>query len=531
VKKRGLLVVVKGIVIHNIEGKDIVMKQATKVFYISLIIVGLFIIWGVIPESVLPNGNLDHVTSVIQGFLTDQFGWFYLLSASGFLVFAIYLIFSRYGKMKLGRPNDKPEFSYLSWFAMLFSAGMGIGLVFWGTAEPLMHFHNPPYGEPESIDAAKTAIQHSFFHWGLHPWAVYATVGLALAYFKFRKQAPGLVSAVLYPLLGDKVKGPLGTTVDVIVVFATIFGVATSLGFGAIQISGGVSFVFGFEQTIVMQLIIIAIVTVLFMLSAYSGLSKGIKYLSNTNLILAAILLLFVLILGPTGFIFELFTNTLGSYINNLPNMSLRMAPFDEGNATWINDWTIFYWAWWIAWAPFVGTFIARVSRGRTIREFVSGVLLVPTICGALWFTVFGGSAIGFEFFEGINLIDQINALGEEVALFALLEHLPLGAVISVIGILLISTFFITSADSATFVLGMQTTGGSLDPSNQVKFTWGIIQSATAAVLLWQGGLAALQTASIIAAFPFAIIMILIIVSLLKSFKTEANRMEKKKQK
>lgn len=497
------------------------VKQATKVFYISLVIVGLFIIWGTIPESIFPNGNLDHVTSVIQQFLTDRFGWFYLMSATGFLVFSIYLIFSPYGKIKLGRPNDEPEFSYISWFAMLFSAGMGIGLVFWGTAEPLMHYYNPPLGEGETIESARIAMQHSFFHWGLHPWGIYATIGLALAYFKFRKNMPGVVSSVLYPLLGEKVKGPLGTTVNVIVVFATVFGVATSLGFGAIQISGGAAYVFDIEQSVFMQLIIIAIVTVLFMLSAYSGLSKGIKYLSNTNLILAFLLMIFILFLGPTQFILELFTNTIGSYINNLPSMSLRMAPFNEGNASWIDDWTIFYWAWWIAWAPFVGTFIARVSRGRTIREFVSGVLLVPTIFGALWFTIFGGSAIGLEFFEGVALHEQITTMGEEVALFALLENFPASTFTSIVGIILIAIFFITSADSATFVLGMQTTGGRMDPSNQVKFTWGIVQSATAAVLLWQGGLAALQTASIIAAFPFAIIMILMIISLVKALKTE----------
>ncbi|WP_156290474.1 glycine betaine uptake BCCT transporter [Oceanobacillus salinisoli] len=503
----------------------------TNVFYISVIIVVLFIIWGIIPAETLPNGNLNQVTSVIQGFLVDHFGWFYLMSATAFLIFCIYLIFSRYGTMKLGRPEDKPEFSYLTWFAMLFSAGMGIGLVFWGAAEPLSHFYTPPYGEGGTPEAAKTAMKYSFLHWGLHPWAVYATIALALAYFKFRKQAPGVVSSILQPLFGDKVKGPFGTAVDTIVVFATVFGVATSLGFGAIQISGGLSYLFGFNQTTLLQLIIIAIVTVLFMVSAMTGLSRGIKYLSNSNLILASLLMIFVLVLGPTGFILNFFTTTLGSYIQDLPSMSLRMSPFNEENMGWTNAWTIFYWAWWIAWAPFVGTFIARVSRGRTVREFVLGVLLVPTIIGALWFTVFGGTAIDLDLYHGTNIIEEINNYGEEVALFAVLEHLPLGTLISILGIVLISTFFITSADSATLVLGMQTTGGNLDPSNRVKFTWGIIQSATAAVLLWQGGLGALQTASIIAAFPFTIIMILIVISLIKSFKEDAQAIEHYKRK
>jgi len=505
------------------------MKKVTIVFYISAIITFLFIIWGIIPESVLPNANLDNVTNTIQTFLVDQFGWFYLISASTFLAFAIYLIFSKYGKIKLGKPNDKPEYNYLTWFAMLFSAGMGIGLVFWGAAEPLSHFYDPPYGEPETIDAARTAMQYSFFHWGFHPWAIYATLALALAYFKFRKQSPGVVSSILEPLFGKHIKGAWGTTVDVVVVFATVFGVATSLGIGAIQISGGISSVFNVEQTILLQLIIIAVVTVLFITSAMSGLNRGIKYLSNTNLVLAFLLMLFLLLLGPTNFIMNLFTTTFGTYLQNLPSMSFRMTPFNEGSADWINSWTIFYWAWWIAWAPFVGTFIARVSRGRTIREFVVGVLLVPSIFGAFWFTVFGGSAINLEFFEGANIIQQIEQTGEEAALFSVLEHFPLTTLISSIAILLISIFFITSADSATFVLGMLTTGGSLYPPNRIKFIWGIIQSGAAAVLLWQGGLVALQTASIIVAFPFAIIMILIIFSLMKSFRQEKEELEKYK--
>ncbi|MBP1948752.1 glycine betaine uptake BCCT transporter [Virgibacillus litoralis] len=496
------------------------MKKVTKVFYISAIVAVLFIIWGI-----LPNSNMNDVTSNIQGYLVEKFGWFYLMSATAFLVFAIYLIFSKYGNIKLGKPGDKPEYSYLTWFAMLFSAGMGIGLVFWGAAEPLSHYHTPPFGEPNTSDTAKTAMRYSFFHWGLHPWAIYATIALALAYFKFRKQSPGVVSAILEPLFGDKVKGAWGTLIDFIVVFATIFGVSTSLGLGAIQISGGISYVFGLDKNISLQLIIIGIVTVLYMTSAMTGLNKGIKYLSNTNIILAIALMLFLLFAGPTNFIMNLFTTTFGSYVQNLPGMSFRLTPFDMDDS-WIQDWTIFYWAWWIAWAPFVGTFIARVSKGRTIREFVLGVLLVPTIFGALWFSVFGGSAINLEHFQGAEIQQVVDNLGSEAALFVVLEQFPFGTVMSIIAILLISTFFITSADSATFVLGMQTTGGSLYPPNTVKFVWGIIQSSAAAVLLWQGGLGALQTASIIAAFPFAIIMILIIFSLMKSFREEAREID-----
>ncbi|UOR12975.1 glycine betaine uptake BCCT transporter [Halobacillus amylolyticus] len=511
------------------------MKQVSKVFYISLVAAVLFIIWGVIPEDILGTASLSNVTTTVQGFITEKFGWFYLLSATGFLIFAIYLIFSKYGKLKLGKPDDEPEYPYITWFAMLFSAGMGIGLVFWGAAEPLSHFHNTPTigQEPMSQGAAREAMKYSFFHWGLHPWGIYAVLALALAYFKFRKGAPGVISAALIPLLGEKrIKGGLGTLIDFIAVFATIFGVATSLGLGALQISSGLSYsIDGLEDTFGLQLIIIAIVTVLFMTSAMTGLNKGIKYLSNANIVLALLLMLMVLFLGPTGFIMDYFTTTFGSYVRDLPYMSFRLNPFADEEYTWIKDWTIFYWAWWISWAPFVGTFIARVSKGRTIREFILGVLLVPTVFGALWFSVFGGTAISLEFFNGVDIFSDVSNLGTEVALFSMLEHVPLGGIMTVVALLLISTFFITSADSATFVLGMQTTHGSLNPKNQVKFVWGIIQASAAAVLLWTGGLTALQTAAIIAAFPFTIIMILMCFSLFKEFKAEAKVVDLKKKK
>ncbi|GEN55466.1 glycine betaine uptake BCCT transporter [Halobacillus faecis] len=509
------------------------MKQVTKVFYISVVIAFLFIGWGIIPEATLPTWNLQNVTSNIQGFLTEKFGWFYLLSATGFLIFAIFLVFSKYGKLKLGKPDDEPEYPYITWFAMLFSAGMGIGLVFWGAAEPLFHFHTPPIPgqEPVSEQAAQSAMKYTFFHWGFHPWAFYSVIALALAYFKFRKDAPGVISAALTPVLGEKrVKGPLGTLIDFIAVFATIFGVATSLGLGALQISSGLAFTIdGLEDTFTLQLTIIAVVTILFMTSAMTGLNKGIKYLSNTNVVLAIGLMVFMLFAGPTNFIMDYFTTSFGSYLRDLPYMSFRMTPFEE-DSSWVQSWTIFYWAWWISWAPFVGTFIARVSRGRTIREFILGVLLVPTVFGALWFSVFGGTAISLEYFNNVDLYSDVSELGAEVALFSMLENVPLGSIMSIIGLLLISTFFITSADSATFVLGMQTTNGSLNPTNQVKFTWGIIQAGAAAVLLWQGGLGALQTAAIIAAFPFTFIMILICFSLFKAFQEEAKKVDLKKK-
>lgn len=502
------------------------LKKGTKVFYISLFICLLFIIWGLVPSSFWPTWNLDNITTLVQGFLVSRFSWFYLLAATIFLGFAIYLIFSRYGNIVLGKDGDKPKYNYLTWFGMLFSAGMGIGLVFWGAAEPISHLHNPPFDVANDAEAARVAMQYSFFHWGFHPWGIYATLALALAYFQFRKDEPGLISVTLKPLFGNKMNGGWGTLINVIAVFATVFGVATSLGLGAQQIGSGIEFVSGsVANTVTLQLIVIAIVTVLYMASALSGLDRGIKILSTTNIVVAIVLMFFLLFTGPTNFILNFFTTTIGSYISNLPEMSFRMSLFNEDNMSWLQDWTIFYWAWWIAWAPFVGMFIARVSRGRTVREFVIGVLLVPTVFGTLWFSIFGGSAISLELNQGVDISGTMATGGNEAALFALLEHSPFTMILSVLAVLLIAIFFITSADSATFVLGMQTTNGDLNPDFKIKLIWGIVQSGTAAVLLWQGGLIALQTASIIAAFPFAIILLLIVVSIIKAFREEIKKM------
>ncbi len=486
----------------------------TPVFKISSLLAIAFLIWG----GLAPQ-HLAEVTGAIQKSLLQTLGWFYLLSASAFLTVAISLIFSRYGSIPLGPDGCKPEFPLLTWFAMLFCAGMGIGLVFWGVAEPNSHFHDPPMGLPGSPAAAEMALRYSFFHWGLHPWGIYTMVALVLAYFQFRKGVPGLISLSCKPILGKYADGAMGSCIDIIAVFATVFGVATSLGFGAVQISGGLSYLFGVPNTLTTQLILIGVVTILYMLSAQTGLQRGIKYLSNMNMVLACTLLLFLLLLGPTQFIMEVFTSGLGSYIQNLPTMSLNLAPFSD--SSWIHEWTLFYWAWWIAWAPFVGTFIARISKGRTVREFVLGVLFVPTLFCIFWFSVFGGTTISLEMFEHVAIKEAIDQNGIEVALFTVLEQFPMGTVMSMIAMFLIATFFITSADSATFVLGTLTTHGNPNPPNHIKLTWGIIQSVSAAVLLWSGGLKALQTGSIIAAFPFAFIIVLMILSLLKSFKQE----------
>ncbi|MGO4889091.1 BCCT family transporter [Anaerobacillus sp. MEB173] len=495
------------------------MNKISPVFWISILMAVVFVLWGVI----LPQ-QLTSVMNVLLSFFLVNFGWFYQIAASFFLVFALFLIFSRYGKIKLGKDEDKPEFSRPTWFAMLFSAGMGIGLLFFGVSEPISHFAAPPMGAGGTAEAATLGLRYTYLHWGFHAWAIYATIALALAYFKFRKGAPGLMSATLYPILGDKTKGPIGGFIDIVAVFATVFGVAASLGLGAAQINGGLSYLTGIPNTFSIQLLIIAIVTVLFLLSAGTGIKRGIKYLSNTNMILAVVLFIAMLFLGPTIFLLNLFVTTFGSYIQNLPAMGLRLAPFDAESAAWIQGWTIFYWAWWIAWAPFVGTFIARVSKGRTVREFTIAVLIVPTVVCAFWFAVFGGTGIHLEYNLGIPVSEQTL----ETALFLVYQNLPLGTILAVITLLLISTFFITSADSATFVLGMQTTNGSLNPPNVVKISWGLILSASAVVLMASGGLEGLQTAIIVSAFPLTFILFLTAISTLRSFNKELGPKKKK---
>ncbi|UHA72564.1 glycine betaine uptake BCCT transporter [Paenibacillus sp. 481] len=496
------------------------------VFTISVIIILAFVIWGLLAPD-----QLAEQSSAALSFTTERFGWFYLITALVILVYCLVIAFGRYGNITLGSDDDEPEYSNMSWFAMLFSAGMGIGLVFWGVAEPMSHYMTPPGGEGMSSEAARQALRYSFFHWGLHPWGIYTLVSLGLAYFTFRKGYKGLISWTFYPLLGKKVEGPIGKTIDILAIIATAFGVATSLGLGVMQINGGLTHIFGIPNNVVVQVIIIAVVTVLFLTSAVSGLDKGIRILSNTNLIIAVGLLLFTLLLGPTSFIVDSFTMTLGGYLQNIIQMSLRMTPFSD--SSWVANWTLFYWAWWIAWAPFVGSFIARVSKGRTIKEFVLGTLLVPSGFSFIWFSVFGNTALYFEMFKGLPIAEAVK---QDItsALFITLEYLPWGSFLAVLATLLIVTFFITSADSATFVLGMMSTNGNPNPSFAVKLAWGIFQSLIATVLLVGGGLEALQTASILTALPFAVILLGMCVSLSKALHKEdreRRQLEKKRRK
>lgn len=490
------------------------------VFNVSVIILLLLVLVGVFaPET------LEQTSANAQSFITDSFGWYYLMVVTFFVIICLYLLISPVGKIKLGKQEDKPEFSRLVWLAMLFSAGMGIGLVFYGTAEPLSHYAiSSPTNEIGTDQGMRDAMRFTYFHWGIHAWAVYGIVALSLAYTTFRKGRNSLISSTLKPLLGDSMDGRLGRIIDIIAVFATVTGIATTLGFGAVQINGGLSFLYGIPSSFLTQFIIITIVTVLFLLSAISGLGKGIKILSNANMILAFILFLFVFILGNTVFILNLFTDTIGTYLQNLIRMSFRIAPLNGENRQWIDAWTIFYWAWWIAWSPFVGIFIARISKGRTIREFVTYVLFIPSLIGFLWFTVFGGNAMLIEH-KGLG---SISTFATEETLFALLEHYPLSSVLSILAIVLIGVFFSTSADSGTFVLGMLSANGIQNPSNRIKIIWGLLLTTISLVLLYSGGLQALQNMMIIAALPFSVIMILMTVSLLKEVHHEKAEYESK---
>ncbi|MDW8564909.1 BCCT family transporter [Staphylococcus shinii] len=492
-------------------------KKISPVFIYSAIIVAIVVIIG----AVLP-GQFDYVTNTVKLWITDKLGWYYLILTTFIVFFCVFLIFSPIGKLKLGKPNDKPEFNTISWFAMLFSAGMGIGLVFYGAAEPMADFAAPPNADPKTTAAYTEALRSTFFHWGFHAWAIYGVVALALAYAQFRKGEPGLISRTLRPILGNKVEGPIGTIIDVLAVFATVVGVAVSLGMGALQINGGLNYLFGIPNNVWVQAIIIVVVTILFIMSAWSGLSKGIQYLSNLNISLGAILMIAVLIIGPTVLILNMMTSSAGSLLNSFLLNTFDTAAQNPQKREWMSSWTLYYWGWWLSWSPFVGIFIARVSKGRSIREFIGGVLLVPALVSFVWFSVFG--VLGIETGKKNPELFDMTA---ETQLFGVFNEIPLGMVLSIIALVLIASFFITSADSATFVLGMQTTYGSLEPSNVVKVTWGIAQSLIAFVLLFAGGgngaeaLNAIQSAAIISALPFSFVVIMMMISFYKDANQE----------
>jgi choline/carnitine/betaine transport len=486
------------------------------VFGVTAVIAVGFLVWGFVSTSSLADASGNAL-----GWVMDNTGWLFVLTASGFVLFVLWLALSRYGNIPLGRDDEEPEFRTVSWVAMMFSAGMGIGLMFFGVAEPLSHFVTPPPGTgPEgNPDVVQNAMATTLFHWTLHPWAIYAVVGLAISYGVYRKGRLQLISSAFEPLLGSRANGPWGKVIDMLAIFATLFGSAASLGLGALQIRSGLQIVGGIGETGNAILIgIIVVLTAAFVLSAVSGIARGIQWLSNTNMVLALILAVFLFVVGPTVFILNLLPTSVGSYLQDLAMMSARTGAEGAEVNTWLESWTVFYWAWWISWTPFVGMFIARISRGRTIRQFVAGVLLVPSVVSLVWFCVLGGSAIR-EQQSGVDVAGQ-GSLEEQ--LFGTLEQFPLATVASILVMLLVAIFFVSGADAASIVMGSLSERGTIKPSRGTVIFWGTAMGAVAAVMLLVGGedaLTGLQTITILGAVPFVVVMVGLAIALVKDLQ------------
>ncbi|MGF6822139.1 choline/carnitine/betaine transport [Microbacterium sp. ZKA21] len=454
----------------------------------------------------------EEMFGAIQNTIVNAFNWYYVLIAALFVAFSLFLGFSRFGDIKLGRDDDEPEFSLMSWFSLLFAAGMGIGLVFYGVSEPLSHFTSPRpgvTGTPEQL--AQAALGQTYLHWGVHAWSIYVVIGLALAYAIHRRRRPISIRWTLEPLLGKRVEGGWGHAIDVVALVGTLFGVATSLGLGVIQISAGLSSAGLGKPDEPTQVVIILIISVFVLASVLSGVTKGMKWLSNINLIMAGLLVLYLLVMGQTEFLLREFVQSIGYYVQNFVGLSFNVSAFQgEAGEQWQAQWTSFYWGWWISWAPFVGIFIARISKGRTVREFVAGVILVPTLLGILWFAVMGGSALAIELQSPGTLTNEDGTVDLQGALFELLQHVPGTTVVTIGAILLISIFFVTSADSGALVMGMIATGGQQNPKRWIRAFFVAVTAILAIALLLAGGLTALQTAAITIALPFSVVMILI---------------------
>nr|BFF07683.1 BCCT family transporter [Brevibacterium otitidis] len=498
---------------------------APAVFWPSLIL-----IVGVAALAILFQDSTSTVLMNTQNWIVENLGGYYMLVIGAFVFFSIGIGISRFGKIRLGNDDEKPEFGLLSWFSMLFAAGMGIGLVFYGVGEPLTYATTSPKpGWPTGgVEQQHLAMAQTFIHWGLHPWSIYAVIGLALAYAIHRRGRPVSIRWALEPLFGDRVRGWVGDVIDVIAVCGTVFGIATSLGLGVQQISSGlaeIGVISDFDETFLV--ILITCITFLATLSVVSGVGAGIKWLSNINLSVAGLLLIAVLIFGPTLFLFQNFIESLGIYLANFFNLTFDAAAFTgaEG-AEWNAGWTIFYWGWWISWAPFVGVFIARISRGRTVREFIAGVLIVPTLVGFFWFAVLGGTGLHQQLFGDAELVDPAEGVVAERALFDMLSGLPVGAVMSVIAVLLVTVFFITSSDSGSLVVDMLASGGHPNPPMWSRVLFALLEGVIAIGLLLAGGLEALQAASLATALPFSIILVLIAVATLQAFRKEDVRQE-----
>lgn len=491
------------------------------VFFASATLLIAFLAFGVFAadtaQEVLPK--------VLNG-VTEEFGWLYVLSVFFFIGFCLWLAFSKYGRIRLGDDDSRPEFSNVSWFAMLFSAGMGIGLVFFGVAEPMSHFNAPPVAEAGSVAAARDALPLTYLHWGLHAWSIYALMALGIGYFAFRKKLPLAIRSCFYPLLGERIHGWPGHIIDILAVLGTLFGLATSLGLGAGQVSAGLHRLFGVPHTTNTQLVLIGIITAAATISLVTGVDKGIKTLSELNLGLAALLMVFVFLVGPTLHLVNAFVENLGGYAKVIFERTLLIEGRNEAEATWIQGWTVFYWGWWISWAPFVGMFVARISKGRTFRELVLGVLLVPTAVTFLWMTIFGNTALDLELSGQADVAAAVKA-DTSTAIYAMLDALPLSSVTSLLAAGVVSVFFVTSSDSASFVVDMLTSGGHPDPPRWQRVFWASAEGATAAVLLYAGGenavaaLKALQAGVITIGLPFCLVLIALAVSLMRGLKEE----------
>ncbi|MFC7553868.1 BCCT family transporter [Pseudoroseomonas wenyumeiae] len=493
------------------------------VFFWAVGITAVFVLAGIVAP-----GASAAFFSTLQGWIVADFGWFYLLSVAIFLLFMLLLGFTGHGKVKLGPNHSEPDYSYGAWFSMLFAAGMGIGLVFFGVAEPIKHFTAPPVGDPATVEAARMAMQISYFHWGLHAWAVYAVIGLSLAYFSYRHGLPLTMRSALYPIIGERIHGPIGHAVDIFATIGTLFGVATSLGLGVLQVNAGFNHVMGWPIAFWVQLPLIAVITAMATISVATGLDKGIKFLSNLNMAMACALMLFIFAVGPTTFLLRAFVQNLGAYLDQFILRTFYMYAYapSELPGAWLGDWTLFYWGWWVAWSPFVGMFIARISRGRTIREFVLGVLMVPAGFSFAWMTVFGDAAIFLHLYQGNTAVSEAVAQDVTLALFVFLEQYPLGTYVSWFAMALIVFFFVTGADSSALVIDTITSGGREDGPVWRRVFWAVLGGVIAAVLLSTGGLDALQTASIASALPFMAVMLVMCWGLWRGLQREGLRQD-----
>lgn len=489
-------------------------KMNSRVFWGSSAIIGVLL-----ALATLAPGTSDYVFQAAQSWVIETFGWFYVAAVAGFLFLVLVLAFGPTGKLKLGPEDAEPDFPYLSWLAMLFAAGMGIGLMYFAVAEPIQHYAAPPEATPMTMDAAREAMVITFTHWGVHAWAIYAVVGLSLAYFSHRKGLPLTLRSGLYPLLGKRIDGPIGDAVDIFAICGTLFGIATSLGLGVAQINSGLNYLTGMPTGPSVQVGLIVLVMAAASVSVLTGVDKGVRRLSELNLILAVGLMVFVLIAGPTGFLAKALVQNFGLYLDHFFVRTFTLYAYEP--RAWMANWTLFYWAWWIAWSPFVGMFIARISRGRTVKEFLVGVLLVPTAFTFLWMTVFGNTAISLDMGEAAGAISQAVAADLSTAIFHFLEHLPAPGFTSALAVALVAVFFVTSADSGSLVIDTIAAGGAEDTPRWQRVYWCSLEGLAAALLLLAGGLGALQAATLVAALPFALIMILLAVGLVRQMNAD----------